>query len=120
VLGYLLGSVRDAFRLDCGVLMIVEEKDYQIRAHRGFPASFVQRLSIPIGEGVLGNAVASGRGLVLSREQLTKELELGETLSDTDWKTFLLTPIMLQSQNLGLFFAASSKEGFFTQDQVEV
>ena len=119
VLGYLLSAIHEIFSLDCGVLTIEGDRAYRLRSHRGLPASFVRQMSIPIGEGILGKAMASGKGLVMSRDQFLRELEVEEAMRDLSWTAVLILPVILQSQNLGLFITGSSQENFFDEDKVD-
>ncbi len=119
VLGYLLSAIRENFQIDCGVLLLENERVYRLRCHKGFPAAFVKDLSIPLGVGVLGDAAASGRGLILSKNQFSEILEAQSLVQEAGWGSFLMTPIMLESHNLGLFLAGSPNENYFSESAVD-
>jgi transcriptional regulator with GAF, ATPase, and Fis domain len=120
VLGYLLASIQESFEIDCGILMLENERVYKVRCHKGFPAAFVSGMALPLGEGALGKAASAGSGLVLSQEQFCADLGLEDVIQSAGWQCFLMTPIMLQSQNLGLFIACARQENFFTEPQIEI
>ena len=117
VLGYLLSAIRETFDMDCGVLMIEADSSYRVRSHRGFSASFVSGLSVPLGEGTMGRAAASGQGFVIPRDQFSRLPECEGHLRESGWGCLLLTPIMLPSHNLALFMAGASDEAYFSQDR---
>lgn len=119
VLGYLLSAIRETFDMDCGVLMMEEDSIYRVRAHRGFSASFVSGFSAPFGEGTVGRAAASGQGLVIPKDQFSRLPEYERLFQESGWGGLFLTPIMLQSHNLGLFMAGASDESYFSQNRLE-
>ncbi len=120
VLSYLLSAVRESFSIDCAVLTLEDERAYRVRCHKGFPASFVSSLSIPLGHGVLGRAIASGQGLILTRSQFSEVLDTEKLDGGRGWESFLISPIILQSQNLGLFVAAAPDGKFFVKSTIDL
>jgi sigma-B regulation protein RsbU (phosphoserine phosphatase) len=100
-----------------GVLMF--EGDGQYLKHRfsiGYPRELVERLRVPIGQGITGAAAASGH-----------PVRVGDTLTDSRYinaidnvRSELAVPLMLRNRCVGVLDIQSRHPDYFTPEQQKI
>ncbi len=115
VLSFLLGEIHKRFSIECGVMGIDDKDDtFKVRAHRGFTAPMAREFTIQLGSGPLGLTYSENRKHVFKRVDFFKAGARSYLLDSEGWESFMVAPLSVHNENLGLFIAGSKETNFFT------
>lgn len=119
VLAFLLSEIRQQFDLNCGVLMIEDDKVFRVRCHRGFSAALVSQFEIPFTEGTLNECFSFGRKIILGEDKISQRTDMNLLLKNENWKSVFLAPLSIQNQAQGIFIAGSMEASIFDEKKVQ-
>ena len=94
-------------------------KNAVLQSQRNFPADYVDHASvIPVGTGVTGKVLATGK--MLNIEDVQKSSEIGPAGKRAGFHGILGLPIDLDGKAIGVIWFARYKEEKFTRSEIEL
>ncbi len=100
-------------------IWLVEEKDAVLKAYRGFPAWFVERLSrIPYPKGVTWKTISEDKPLYSANTE--KDNVIGPAGIELGTKSYLSMPIHYGGKTVGVINISSLKENAFDREELNL